>query len=255
MNTNNTITQYTIDKSSYTPIYIQLKDILKDLILKKRIKPEEKIPSENELSKAFDISRMTVREAIKELVKDNFLYVKKGEGTFVKSSVDTQMFISLDGFSTEMSKRGFKVSSKILSVQKIDEFQLHREAYNALSADKTHPVVLVKRIRYLDNTPYAIESSYLPFHIGADLITRNFDSTFSIYSYLEREMNITLNRAEHTIQPQLADDEVVKLIKIKSKSPVLFIKGITYDKGNNAIEYLEGTYRGDKYRLKIEIKQ
>lgn len=249
------LTKLIIDKRSYIPIYIQLKNYLKEQITRKKLKPDKRIPSENELSSELGISRMTVRHAIKELEREGIVYTKKGEGTFVKKPSETQMLVKLDGFSTEMRKRGFRVHSKVLEAKKLNYKEEFESAYNGLQVEKGYPIICLKRLRFLENKPFAIESSFLHFQAGEDLLQMSYDSEFSMYRYLEENLRIKLVRAEHTIEPRLADATIAKHLKIKPNSPVLFIKGTTYSVNAVPVEYLEGIYRGDQYRLEVEIKK
>lgn len=75
----------------------------------------------------------------------------------------------------------------------------------------------------------------------------------SIYSYIEKELHIRLSRADHVIQPGLADKEIAQHLEVEEGSAVLKLRGTTYSMTNKAIEYLEGVYRGDKYELKLVI--
>ena len=249
------LTKLVIDKRSYIPIYIQLKNYLKEQIVRKRLKPDEKIPSENELSSELGISRMTVRHAIKELEREGNVYTKKGEGTFVRKPSETQMLVKLDGFSTEMRKRGFRVHSEVLEATKLTYREEFESAYGGLQAEKGEPIVCLKRLRFLENKPFAVESSFLHFLTGEGLLQMSYDSEFSMYRYLEENLKVKLVRAEHTIEPRLADDTVAKYLTIKPNSPVLLIKGTTFSVNAVPVEYLEGIYRGDQYRLEVEIKK
>lgn len=242
-----------MDKESSIPLYLQLKRIIEEHIEQGRYQPNEKIPSENELSASHNISRMTVRHAIKELVSEGYLYVRKGEGTFVKHVDNTQMLIKLDGFSREMSKLGFSPSSKVLRVSRISILKKYQAAYLGLRLSHTSPALLIERIRYLNNTPFAIETTFLDWRLGAELLNRELDPLFSIYSFLEKEQGLRLQRAEHSIEPQLLRAREAKLLKIKPGQPVLCIRGATYSTTGRPVEYLEGIYRGDKYQLKIGI--
>lgn len=249
------IDQATISKNSSIAIYVQVKEILKKLIINKIFKPDERIPSENELSSKFEISRMTVRQAIKELVKEGYLYIKRGEGTFVYRSEKSQMLIKLDGFSREMTKLGFSPFSKILNVEKITSYKGHESAYKGLDEKPENSIILIKRLRYLDNVPFAIESSYLKYNMGKALLEKDFTPLFSIYRYLEDECNVVLSKAVHTIEPKLVNKENALLLDMERGAAVLIIKGTTYSNMNKPVEYLSGIYRGNKYKLKIEIKK
>lgn len=243
-----------IDKNSHTPIYIQVRDILIGMIKEKQLLPNDRIPSENELSAAFNISRMTVRQAVRELVKDGYIHIKRGEGTFVNELPTTQMLIKLEGFSAVMHKMGYHTHSKILKIQKITPLQKKWEyAFRGLNEKSDKPIVMVRRLRYLEEIPYCLETSFLTNVVGEKILEKGLDENISIYGFIEQESKIHLSRAEHIIEPALAKNTTAEMLNIKKGSPILFIKGTTYSTGNRPIEYLEGVYRGDKYKLKVEI--
>ncbi|MFH1852936.1 MAG: GntR family transcriptional regulator, partial [Candidatus Neomarinimicrobiota bacterium] len=218
--------------------------------------PNDKIPSENELATAFSISRMTVRQAIRELVKEGYIHIKRGEGTFVREIPATQMLIKLEGFSAVMHKMGYHTHSQILRIQKIiPSMEKYEYAYRGLNELPEQPLVMVRRLRYLEETPYCLETSFLTHAVGEGLLEKGFDENISIYGFIEHERKIHLSRAEHIIEPALCKGSTAELLKIKQGSPILFIRGTTYSMDNRPIEYLEGIYRGDKYKLSVEIKQ
>jgi len=242
-----------INKASHIPIYAQLQEILRRDITEERLSPGDRLPSENELSARFHISRMTVRQALRELIREGLVRVRKGEGSFVSSDPDVQMLIKLDGFSTEMQKLGHRVHSQFLEATEIDSYKEFRLAFLGLHEKKGDSLVRIKRLRFLDNTPFAIETSYLSGRIGRDLLNRRFDRSFSIYRFLEQECRLDLAKAEHMIEPLLADAVTAKLLRIKPGRPVLSLSGTTYSSEGLPVEYLEGIYLGDKYKLKISI--
>lgn len=244
-----------VDKNSDVPIYLQLKDAIKKDILEKRIKPHEKIPSETVLAKECGISRMTVRHTIRELQKEGWVFTKHGKGSFASSQNNAQMLIKLDGFSTEMIKLGFKVNSKILEVKKTGFNNETMEAYSGLQEEKKNQLVMIRRVRFVEGQPFAIESSFLPVHIGKDLLARVFDEHFSIYRYLEEELAIRLSRADHVIEPKLVNQRDAGILGIKGGIPVLFISGTTYSKSGEPIEYIKGIYLADRYKLKVNIRK
>ena len=245
--------QYRIDKTSFVPLYIQLRDILKQVINSGKFQPGERIPSENELSTAFEISRMTVRQAIQELRREGIVTIRRGEGTFVNNIPHTQMLLKLEGFSSEMAKLGYRNHSRVLDIQKIAAFDSFEMAYSGLSKPPGEPLVRIRRVRYVEDTPFAVESSYLSYRTGAGFLKPGISDDMSIYNYIENDLHIRLSRADHVIQPGLADQEHAELLQIKPASPILKIRGTTFSMNNKPIEYLEGIYRGDQYELKVVI--
>ncbi len=242
-----------IDKSSFIPLYIQLRDIIKNLINTGKLTPGEQVPSENELSSTFGISRMTVRQAIQELMREGFVIIRRGEGTFVNSVPHTQMLLKLEGFSSEMSKLGYRNHSRVLDIKKVESFDSYEMAYSGLGKDPGEPLVRIRRVRYVEDTPFALETSFLSMNTGAGLLNPPMADDTSIYSYIENKLHIRLSRADHTIQPDLADEWVASHLEIDTGRPVLKLHGTTFSMTNKPIEYLEGVYRGDKYELKVVI--
>jgi len=245
----------TVNKRSTVPIYMQLRNIIQADIEKKRIRPNEKIPSENTLARKYDISRMTVRHAMRELQKEGRIFTKHGKGSFASSLNNTQMLVKLDGFSSEMIKLGYKVHSKLIEAKKAWFSNETMDAYSCLREEKQNPLIVIRRIRYLEGKPFAIESSYLPFLIGRNLLVKTFDEKFSIYRYLEEEHGISFSGADHVIEPKRAFPHDAALLGIKSGTPVLFISGVTFSKSGEPVEYIKGIYRGDRYKLKVNIKK
>ncbi len=242
-----------IDKSSYIPLYIQVRDILKELINSGKLKPGDQIPSENELSTEYNISRMTVRQASQELMREGLIIIRRGEGTFVNSASHTQMLLKLEGFSSEMAKLGYRNHSRVLDIQMIEAFDSFGMAYSGLEKEPGDALVRIRRVRYVEETPFAIETSYLPLATGQGLMEPRMADDTSIYNYIEKELHIRLSRADHVIQPGLADQESADLLEIPKGSPVLTLHGTTFSMTNKPVEYLEGIYRGDKYELKVVI--
>jgi len=242
-----------IDKSSYIPLYIQVRDILKDLINSGKLKPGDQIPSENELSTEYNISRMTVRQASQELMREGLIIIRRGEGTFVNSASHTQMLLKLEGFSSEMAKLGYRNHSRVLDIQMVEAFDSYGMAYSGLEKEPGDALVRIRRVRYVEDTPFAIETSYLPLATGQGLMEPRMADDTSIYNYIEKELHIRLSRADHVIQPGLADKESADLLEIPKGSPVLHLHGTTFSMTNKPVEYLEGIYRGDKYELKVVI--
>jgi len=242
-----------LDKSSYIPLYIQVRDILKELINSGKLQPGDQIPSENELSTEYNISRMTVRQASQELIREGYIVIRRGEGTFVNAASHTQMLLKLEGFSSEMAKLGYRNHSRVLNIEMVEAFDSFGMAYTGLGKEPGQALVRIRRVRYVEETPFAIETSFLPLDIGQGLLNPRMADDASIYNYIEKDLHIRLSRADHVIQPGLADQELAELLEIAKGSPVLNLHGTTFSMNNQPVEYLEGIYRGDKYELKVVI--
>ena len=243
MNTN-----YSLNQKSSEPLYIQLKNKLIENILSGVYKPEEKLPSERALSQDLNISRMTVREALKSLINDGYLYTQVGKGTFVKDILFEQD-TALTGFTEQMHKIGSEASSKVL------EFSLEKAPINAMTILEIRPIDLVyklKRIRYANNKVLAIETAYLPADFCTGLEKYDF-SRESLYAILRTEYGLKLVLAEQTVVASLADDDECRLFELQPPGAVLRIKRITRSNLQEPVEYVESVYRGDSYILQTQL--
>ena len=94
-----------IDKKSPLPLYYQVEEHIKQTIQSEELQPGDALPSERELSENFQISRMTVRQAITNLVNQGFLFREKGRGTFVSNQKFEQNLQGLTSFTEDMKAR------------------------------------------------------------------------------------------------------------------------------------------------------
>ena len=139
-----------IDKSSFIPIYRQIEEAIRSQILSGNMSLYDKIPSENELSKNFDVSPMTVRQAMNGLVKDGYVYRERGKGTFVAPPRLYHPLKRLVGFSEDMEERGVKPGNKILTFSYLPATE---EVARILQVPMGETILHIKRTRYANDHP------------------------------------------------------------------------------------------------------
>jgi len=241
-------TNYSIDQNSSEPLYLQLKNELIKMIISEVYKPGEKLPSERILSEQHDISRMTVREALKGLANEGYIYTQVGKGTFV-SNIHYKQDTVLTGFTEQMNKKGGEVSSKVL------EFSLEPAVTRVLEKLEMQPGDLVyklKRLRYVNKRVLAIETAFIPAYLCKGLEKYDF-SRESLYDTLRKKYGLQLVLAEQTIVASLANDDEYHLFGTHPPEAVLRIKRITKTNLKDVVEYVESVYRGDSYTLQTQL--
>ncbi|MGG0590926.1 GntR family transcriptional regulator [Priestia megaterium] len=237
-----------IDKSSPLPIYYQIEEQLKKQIENGELKPNDSLPSEREFAERFEISRMTVRQAINNLVNDGYLYRQKGRGTFVSEKKLEQQLVGLTSFTEDMKARGMMPSSKLLSFEIIAASEkIAEQLHISLHA----PVYEIKRIRLADDVPMALESVY----VSANLVKGLTESIVndSLYRYIEEELGLKIGEANQTLESILASETEVKHLGISSYSPVLLIQRNTYLQDGTPLEVVKSSYRADRYKFTINM--
>lgn len=151
-----------IDKQSPLPIYYQIEAYLKQQIDDGLLKPGDTLPSEREFSEQFHVSRMTIRQAIMNLVNAGYLSRQKGRGTFVASQKIAMTLSGLTSFSEEIKHRGMRPLSCLLSYEVIPATD---RIAQQLSIPNQTPVYEMKRLRLADDHPLALETAYIPVHL------------------------------------------------------------------------------------------
>ena len=208
----------------------------------------DSIPSERKLAGDLGVSRLTVRAALDELVREGYLLRRRGAGTFVaEPKVAKGMTIS--SFSEDMRQRGLTPGSRTLELQVVPAgARLGR----ILHVSPAEPVTVAKRLRLADGEPMAIEllhvrESLLPGLSAADLEADSF------YDLLANRYGIEIVGGEQTVEPTVTDEEESATLGVPLHSPALLFERVTRTASGDIVEYTSSTYRGDRYRLVTEI--
>ena len=235
---------------STAPLYVQIKDTLRARILDGTYAPHSRMPSEHELCAMFDVSRITVRQALGDLQKEGLLFKLHGKGTFVSKPKAFQNVTSLQGFAEAMSSMGYEIVNQLRSFRTV---KADRHLATKLNVPEGAPLVEIHRVRLLNREPVSLEQTWVPEALGkrlagADLATRD------IFLILENDCGVPLGHADVSIDAILADDEIVDALRVEGSSPVLRIERLTHDASGTPIDYEYLYFRGDafQYRLRID---
>jgi len=230
-----------------SPLYLQIAGILRDRILRGAYRPNQQMPSESELMGAFDVSRITVRQALGNLQSEGLVFRIHGKGTYVSRPRAFQDLGSLQGFGTSMRQMGYDTHSKLLSVRTIAPPRHVRERIAC-----GERVTELRRLRFLNRAPISLDVSFLPAEIGvrvarADLANRD------VFAVLENDCQIVLGHAELRMCSLLATDELRGLLGVEDGAPVLFIERVIHTSAGAPLEYEELYYRGDAFQFKVRV--
>ena len=234
------------------PVYYQIKQTIKNWIINKDFNPGEKIPSENELAEKFKVSRLTVRQAISQLVQEGFLISKRGEGTFVTNNESLISSFSLE-FTGFMDDLFYQISKSKTKSVKINRMTVPKLVKEKLGLEDGHEVVQIKRVRFLEDKSFAYTINYLPIEIGSKINEKDLFKK-PLLQILEQDFGIQFNEALQTIEASFADKEVAEQLGITSGSPILFVERIMYTKKRRPVELVQSSYRGDLYKYIVRLK-
>ena len=237
-----------MDKSGTIPIYSQVKEFVREKIEAGVWPPGSLIPSERDFCEQFGISRMTVRQALGELVSEGLVVREKGKGTFVALPRLRQRLTRLSGFSDDMHARGKQPGARLLSIRRVPA---KPSAARALGILPHEDIVVIERLRLADSEPLAVEASHLHFVGMEGLMGR--DHIASLYQVLSDEFGVQPTRAEQEIEASGATAREEDLLRLERGAPVLRTRRTTYDAHGRSFEYAEAVYRGDRYTFFAEL--
>jgi GntR family transcriptional regulator len=236
-------------KTGPLPRYYQLKEIIREKIRSGEWAEGELIPSERELCEQYGISRMTARQAITELVKEGFLYREQGKGTFVSRPKIIQQLTKLTSFTQDMQARAWIPGTQVLEA---NMWLADEAAAKKLRIKPSQPVFRLHRLRLANAEPLALETTCINFMGCEKLLEENFENQ-SLYVVLTEKYGLTMLEADQEMEAGLATEDEASLLQVPPGAPVLHTHRITYNERNQAIEYAQSVYRGDKYKFYTKL--
>jgi GntR family transcriptional regulator len=241
----------TIDKESVIPYYVQLRDALEAHIRNGHWAPGDQLPGEAELCQMFKVSRTVVRQALKEMSYAGLIHREKGRGTFVSEpKISSRSLVqSLDGFYQDMDEKGFAPITRVLEQAMVPS---NSKVAEYLKIEPMSPVVKIVRLRFIEDEPIVLVTSYLPYDLCRELINADLTRQ-SLYVFLESQCDLTIARGRRSIDAVAANENEADLLAIDVGSPLLLIDSISYMKDGTPIEYFHGLFRSDRLRFEAEI--
>lgn len=238
-----------IDRQSPVPVYYQIEQYIEEWIKEKNLQPGDRVPSEREWIEKFNVSRMTIRQAVMDLVNAGVLVRLKGKGTFVSEQYKIEKALNrLNGFTEDMLNRGMKPDSELLDFRKMIPPDRVAEK---LSLSPDQQVFAIKRIRSADQRPMAIETTFIPVTLVPELTARSMGT--SLYDYIEKKCRRSINHAVQSLEAALLTSEEARLLDVSKGSPVLIIERIGYFESGEAFEWTKSLYRADRYKFVVQL--
>ena len=229
------------------PIYIKIEKYLRELIDSEKIKPGELLPSENQLSEEFNVTRMTVRSAFNNLVKQGYIIRKRGIGSIVLGNKVSDNMGAMESFTKEMLRKGYEVTTKLISLLVIEADDTIKERLNI---EKGENVWEIKRVRYANGEPVSYMITYMPVKMFPNL---KKDDCISLYNYI-RDNNYNIYKANRTIEAIISNAELINLLELDSEAPILHIEQVGILQNGEAFEYSHTYHYGYKLTLNALVE-
>jgi len=208
------------------------------------------IPSERQLCADLGVSRLTVRAALDDLVRDGMLIRRHGSGTFVSEPKIAQE-LTMTSFTEDMRRRGMVPGSRTLDLH-VSPAGAHLG--RLLHVSPSEPVVLIKRVRLADHETMAIETLHVRESLVPGLTASELEQR-SFYDILQERFGIEIVGGLQTIEPTVTNEEESEALGVPLHSPAFLFERTTRSATGEIVEYVRSIYRGDRYKLVTELNR
>jgi GntR family transcriptional regulator len=217
-----------------------------DLI--ERLGVGDAIPSERQLTGELGVSRLTVRAALDDLVREGFLERRHGAGTFVSEPKIAQE-LTMTSFTEDMQRRGMVPSSKTLELKTV---AAGARLGRLLHVSPSEEIVVVTRLRYADRETMAIETLHVSEALVPGLTAKDLEQ-HSFYELLEERFGVVVVGGSQAIEPTVTNEEESAALGVPLHSPAFLFERTTRAADGSIVEYVRSIYRGDRYRLVSDL--
>lgn len=232
-----------------SPKYLEIQNLLLQRIKNGDYQEGQLIPKEVDLAEQLNVSRPTVRHAIRNLVQAGYLERRKKRGTIVTQTKIKQQFTHvIESYNTEIQNNGLVAKTQVLnfSTEKAND-----EVAEALTIKPNTEVYKLVRLRSADNKPVVFVITYLPIAQLPDLQKIDF-TNHSLYSELAKA-GLEITHVSRKIEVHPATEEEAQLLETDIKAPIFYFHTIGFTKDHRALEYSIASYRGDLNYFMVEI--
>ena len=226
----------------------ETRDRVLDLI--EQLAVGDAIPSERQLTSDLGVSRLTVRAALDELVREGYLVRRHGAGTYVSEPKIAQE-LTMTSFSEDMRRRGMRPASRTLS---LTTTMAGAALGRSLHVSPSERIVVARRLRLADGVTMAIETLHVRESLVPGITAHDLD-TNSFYELLSGRYGITIVGGIQTIEPTVTNEDESSALDVPLHSPAFLFERTTRSDSGDIVEFVRSLYRGDRYRLVTELNR
>jgi len=239
-----------INKFSKIPLYLQLKNSIKNAILNGVLKDKDKLPTEEFIGQVFNVSRPVVRQAYQALIDEGLITRQQGKGTFVKKQVNFSNIFFKKNFNEEVILKGFQPSSHFISFEVINSKDFPPFHF---SLPEYPSYYVIKRVRKADDISMAYEIFYFPIHLFKHL-DEKLNNEMSLTKMVTETYNFPDLLGECLISAIEVDDSLASILKVETSSAVIRFDIVHFNHNRVPIFFKFAFFPGERHSIDVEIK-
>lgn len=232
------------------PMYRQIADALREKISAGELKPGDALPTESSLQEAFNVSRVTVRQALKLLTEEQIVESIQGSGTYVKEERVNYDIYQLTGFYEKLADRNVDTHSEVSIFEVLKADAKLAEKLNLSHDDK---VWHVKRVRFIKQKPVNLEETWMPLALFPDLTWEVMEN--SKYHYVEQIKKMVIDRSEQELVPIMPSEEAIAALSLDPAKPILEKVSRGLLKDGRVFEYSRNVFSTDDYKFTLVARR
>lgn len=235
---------------SQKPLYRQIADAILQRIRGGELKPGDALPTESSLQEEYGVSRVTVRQALKQLTEQKVIESIQGSGRYVKEERVNYDIYQLTGFDEKLADRQVTTHSEV-------------QVFEVISADETLAAYLqlkpddkvwhIKRVRFIKQKPVALEETWMPLALYPDLTWSVMEG--SKYHFIEEVKKQVIDRSEQEIVPVMPTSEIASVLAIDPAKPILEKISRGFLQNGQVFEYSRNVFNSDDYKFTLVAKR
>lgn len=232
------------------PMYRQIADTLRERVQRGELKPGDALPTESALQEEFAVSRVTVRQALKQLTQEAIIESIQGSGSYVKAERVNYDIYQLTSFYEKLADRNVETHSDVKVFEAIDACQKLADTLQVAEGEK---IWHVKRVRFIQQKPVTLEETWMPLSLFPDLTWQVMEN--SKYHFIEQIKKMVIDRSEQEIVPIMPSEEAVALLGLDPNQPILekISRGFLSD--GRVFEYSRNAFKSDDYKFTLVAKR
>jgi GntR family transcriptional regulator len=230
------------------PLYIQIAEGLIGQVESGELLPGDRLPPERELSEQLGVNRMTLRRALGVLEAQGLVVRRHGVGTYISEPKIDRRMDTVFRFTRGMQSRGYTPGTRLIS---LDLVMMDAALGRELAVPVSAPAYRILRLRTVNQEPVLLESYTIPAGRFPGLEGYDLEER-SIYEVMESEYGVSIARARQSYEPVVASTFEAELLGVRVGAPLMLEKRISFDAGDQPVEYGKDRYRGDRFRFVTE---
>lgn len=234
------------------PIYEQIKNDIVYKIENNEYPPGVRLPSERQLAEEYTVSRVTVRQAIGELVNKGILQKKVGSGTYVRDTQVEQSLVQLKGIIEELRQHNYSVSIRVVETTYVKWSARNNLLWEKLHLQKEQKIYKIKRVLLANNQPLLIDYNYFPEEIGKKY--EMLDVSRDIIFRALEALGYHVDYANQKVSAKNASASQAHLLKIQERDAVLEVERLTFSASDIPLIYTRAIFVGSKYSYSAVLR-